>query len=76
MATPFVLRICHTMNPTVPVIIDTRPEFLVAFVTTRPRPYAANGPALFVKFANLEFKQLLSIAQAKQKYSKTVADRN
>jgi hypothetical protein len=36
----------------------------------------ADGSALFVKFANLEFKQLLSIAQAKQKYSKTVADRN
>lgn len=36
----------------------------------------ANGPAIFVKSANMEFKQLLSIAQAKQKYSKTVADRN
>ena len=36
----------------------------------------ADGPAIFVKFANMEFKQLLSIAQAKQKYSKTVADRN
>ena len=34
------------------------------------------GRFIFVKFANLQFKQLLSIAQAKQKYSKTVADRN
>jgi len=34
------------------------------------------GKYIFVKFANLQFKQLLSIAQAKQKYSKTVADRN
>lgn len=31
---------------------------------------------IFVKFDNLQFKQLLSIAQAKQKYSKTIADRN
>lgn len=35
-----------------------------------------SGRYIFVKFANLQFKQLLSIAQAKQKYSKTVADRN
>ena len=34
------------------------------------------GRYIFVKFNNLQFKQLLSIAQAKQKYSKTVADRN
>ena len=34
------------------------------------------GRFIFVKFNNLQFKQLLSIAQAKQKYSKTVADRN
>lgn len=34
------------------------------------------GRFIFVKFAHLQFKQLLSIAQAKQKYSKTVADRN
>lgn len=36
----------------------------------------ADGRFIFVKFGNLEFKQLLSIAQVKQKYSKTVADRN
>ena len=34
------------------------------------------GRFIFVKFDNLQFKQLLSIAQAKQKYSKTIADRN
>ena len=31
---------------------------------------------IFIKFNDMRFKQLLSIAQAKQKYSKTVADRN
>jgi len=31
---------------------------------------------LYLKFNAGEFKQLLKIAQAKQKYSKTVADRN
>ena len=31
---------------------------------------------IFIKFNDLSFKQLLSIAQAKQKYSKTVSDRN
>ena len=31
---------------------------------------------IFIKFNDMQFKQLLSIAQAKQKYSKTVADRN
>lgn len=31
---------------------------------------------IFIRFNDLQFKQLLSIAQAKQKYSKTVADRN
>ena len=34
------------------------------------------GHFIFIKFNNLKFKQLLSIAQAKQKYSKAVADRN
>ena len=34
------------------------------------------GRFIFIKFNDLKFKQLLSIAQAKQKYSKTVADRN
>ena len=31
---------------------------------------------IFIKLKDMAFKQLLSIAQAKQKYSKTVADRN
>lgn len=31
---------------------------------------------IFIKFKDMKFKQLLSIAQAKQKYSKTVSDRN
>ena len=29
----------------VPVKMEIRPEFFVAFGTARPRPYAANGPA-------------------------------
>ena len=36
----------------------------------------ADRRLVFIKLKDMAFKQLLSVAQAKQKYSKTVADRN
>ena len=50
---------------------------LVAFTSETLTSIELDGDrVLYLKFNSSEFKQLLKIAQAKQKYSKTVADRN
>jgi hypothetical protein len=38
IATPLVERICQKMKPTVPQMMEMRPEFFVALGMTSPRP--------------------------------------
>lgn len=49
---------------------------LIAFTSETVTSIEFEKKKIYLKFNVSEFKQLLSIAQAKQKYSKTVADRN
>lgn len=50
---------------------------LIAFTSETLTSLELDGNRIiYLKFNSGEFKQLLKIAQAKQKYSKTVADRN
>ena len=51
-------------TPMVPVIIETIPEALTAFLTTIPSPYAANGPAQRIANAKVFIVTMLTLPSA------------